>query len=71
MSLCIKHFFVDCECHEEGSMNQTCVDDGVCTCKEGIEGDRCSRCKPNHFNFPQCEGIWILSNHLSILITSI
>ena len=46
----------DCECDKLGSMNLTCSDKGICNCKEGVEGDRCSRCKPNFHGFPNCQG---------------
>ena len=46
---------LDCECNKEGSINFLCNDDGICTCKNGIEGDRCSRCKQGYSGFPNCQ----------------
>ena len=59
---------LDCECHKDGSVNSVCNQDGICTCKDDVEGDRCSRCKPNHFGFPSCQGkIWpFLSKYLKM-----
>ena len=48
--------FLDCECNLEGSINSVCNNDGLCSCKDGIDGDRCSRCKANMFGFPNCQG---------------
>ena len=47
---------IDCECDRQGSLSQTCSRDGICSCKDGIEGDRCSRCQDNHYGFPLCQG---------------
>ena len=51
-----KNFTTDCECNREGSVNATCNEDGICHCKVGVEGERCLKCKPNRFAFPNCIG---------------
>ena len=48
--------FQDCECDEEGSLGINCDDKGMCSCKEGVTGDRCSRCNIDQFEFPKCQG---------------
>ena len=48
---------VDCNCAKEGSTSEYCDQNtGQCTCKDNFEGLKCDKCKPNHFNFPTCEG---------------
>lgn len=42
-----------CDCMVEGSLGNrpNCsVDDGQCTCKQNVEGQRCDRCQSGHFN---------------------
>ena len=49
--------FLDCECHAGGRTSPQCTEEGVCKCKDGVEGDRCLKCKANHFAFPNCLGM--------------
>ena len=48
----------ECDCNVEGSddtkpCNSTT---GICNCKDGVEGGRCTKCKPNRYAFPFCIG---------------
>ena len=46
-----------CGCNKDGSKNDLCHNN-VCTCKNTrILGNLCSKCKPNHYAFPQCQGM--------------
>ena len=48
-------FFSECGCDENGSDGNGCNEDGVCTCKPNVDGDKCDKCKPNFFQFPSCK----------------
>ena len=43
-----------CNCHLEGSNNTQCYDNGTCSCKDGVIGEKCDTCDPENFNFPIC-----------------
>ena len=34
-----------------GSRDQQCDESGTCECKDGVAGDKCDACAPNHWNF--------------------
>ncbi len=34
-----------------GSESSSCSDDGVCTCKPGVDEPTCDNCRPGYFNF--------------------
>merc|ERR1719223_1829817 len=38
-----------CDCSPDGSLDAQCDEDGICFCKEGVEGDKCDKCARNHF----------------------
>jgi len=42
-----------CECDPNGSTSLQCSLDGKCPCKEGVMGDKCDKCMPNYFKFPE------------------
>ena len=44
----------DCKCSEDGAVDSSCDDTGMCTCKSQISGDKCDKCLPGHYNFPTC-----------------
>ena len=50
------HKVPDCDCSENGSINQECDDKGQCTCKNNVDGMKCDVCHLNTFGFPTCEG---------------
>ena len=44
-------------CSEEGSESCACTEEeGICHCKENIEGDKCDQCKPGYWSYPSCDG---------------
>ena len=45
-----------CECDPEGSTELSCNADGICACKDNIEGDQCKTCKPGYYQHPNCLG---------------
>ena len=45
---------LDCKCSEDGAVDSSCDDTGICTCKGQISGDKCDKCLPGHYNFPTC-----------------
>ena len=34
----------------------TCARNGVCTCQENVEGDKCDTCSDGYYDFPTCTG---------------
>ena len=47
-------FTAACECNEEGSTIHHCNEDGKCSCKENVTGDKCGECAAGFTNFPDC-----------------
>ena len=43
-----------CFCDKNGSKNNRCSHDGICNCKDGVVGDKCSDCLTGFFPFPDC-----------------
>ena len=44
-----------CDCDEAGSTSKFCHRaSGQCSCRSGISGRRCDRCKAGFYLFPQC-----------------
>ena len=52
-------FCSECECNEDGSVDERCDDEGKCSCKPNVIGDKCENCEENHFRNQsgQCEGL--------------
>ena len=52
------HIYVECNCDTDGSSSHVCDStSGKCSCKsELIVGDKCDKCKPGYFGFPDCKG---------------
>ena len=49
--------FTECLCQDEGSLSCECTEtEGICHCKDNIEGDKCDQCKPSYWNYPSCHG---------------
>uniref|UniRef100_A0A674EKB8 Laminin subunit alpha 3 n=1 Tax=Salmo trutta TaxID=8032 RepID=A0A674EKB8_SALTR len=46
---------VECLCDRRGSVLELCDGSGRCVCREGVEGQRCDRCRPGHHTFPNCQ----------------
>ena len=47
----------DCTCNADGSDDETCNDEGKCTCKDKYAGDRCDKCLDDSYEFPGCNKI--------------
>ena len=46
-----------CECNEDGSETTQCDQDGKCTCKPNITGDKCDQSEPGYYDFPDPKGM--------------
>ena len=58
-----------CECNVEGSDNpDTCDDNGKCTCKPNIGGDKCDQCNEGFVGFPNCQEGMIRNFHSKLII---
>ena len=51
-------FFSECECNEDGSVNELCDEaSGKCTCNENVIGDKCTQCATEFWGLiSNCEG---------------
>ena len=47
---------VDCDARGTVDNSDSCDGNGVCTCKENVEGDKCDTCSAGYYNFPTCTG---------------
>uniref|UniRef100_A0A7N6AH40 Laminin subunit alpha 3 n=1 Tax=Anabas testudineus TaxID=64144 RepID=A0A7N6AH40_ANATE len=41
-----------CICDYRGTVHEMCDDLGRCLCREHVEGERCDRCRPGYYSFP-------------------
>jgi len=54
-----------CDCSDEGSVSSSCETDGQCSCKEGVTGKKCDRCKVGYWGYSDtgCSGeydtVWV------------
>ena len=48
---------IACECNEDGSETTQCDQDGKCTCKPNITGDKCDQSEPGYYDFPDPKGM--------------
>ncbi len=48
----------DCACDETGALSLQCNEQGQCSCKFGVGGDRCDQCEPGYFGINEhgCKG---------------
>ena len=51
----------ECKCSEDGAVDSSCDDAGMCTCKSQISGDKCDKCLPGHFNYPTCQSKYLIN----------
>ena len=65
IAICIL-WFIECECSEGGSVDNTCDADGKCSCNNNIIGIKCNQCMEYYFNFPECSS----RLHFQFLLTS-
>uniref|UniRef100_A0A671YXW3 Laminin subunit alpha 3 n=1 Tax=Sparus aurata TaxID=8175 RepID=A0A671YXW3_SPAAU len=45
-----------CICDYRGTAYGVCDASGRCLCRQGVEGERCDRCRPGYHSFPNCQG---------------
>ena len=45
-----------CSCDEYGSVDDSCDENGQCSCKDDYGGLHCDLCMEGMFGFPNCEG---------------
>ena len=43
-----------CDCNMAGSEDNNCANDGQCTCKCNIKGEKCDECNLEYYGFPDC-----------------
>ena len=57
-SSCARELFVvsACNCDTYGSYGITCDQNGQCPCRPTFMGLTCDKCRPNFYNYPNCEG---------------
>ena len=57
LNLCCSCKFLACECNAEGSESTQCADNGKCTCKPNVTGDKCDQCAEGYTmnGFPTCQ----------------
>ena len=55
---CARELFVvsACNCDTYGSYGITCDENGQCPCRPTFMGLTCDKCRPNFYNYPNCEG---------------
>ena len=46
---------INCNCNKNGSLNDICSYDGICSCKANVTGDKCTYCDLSLFPFPYCD----------------
>ena len=49
------YVFAGCTCDPRGVESGNCDHRGRCRCKPNFTGINCNRCKPGHFQFPNCK----------------
>ena len=46
---------IACECNADGSESQNCDENGKCSCKSHVVGDKCDACATGFVTFPNCD----------------
>ena len=59
----------DCMCNADGSVDNSCDENGKCSCNANVAGEKCDqcaagvvefpscdKCSPDHYDFPDCKG---------------
>ncbi|XP_078791367.1 laminin subunit alpha-3 isoform X1 [Oryzias latipes] len=44
-----------CSCDYRGTVSRVCDASGRCLCREGVDGERCDRCRRGYYSFPNCQ----------------
>ena len=45
----------ECGCSAEGALDSSCNENGICSCKEHVTGDKCDACVTGFLGFPSCD----------------
>ena len=53
-------YLLDCDCNQEGSNSVACDNNGKCSCKSNITGNKCQKCIEGFVGFPDCQSRFIL-----------
>ena len=59
-----------CNCNSLGSLSAVCNTSGQCFCKPAVEGEKCDRCIPDHYNFESGQGCRSCDCHVQGSLTS-
>ena len=46
---------LDCMCNAEGSVDNSCNENGKCSCNDNITGEKCDQCAERYVEFPGCD----------------
>ena len=57
LSTQFQYFYVTigCLCNADGSESQNCDENGKCSCKPNVVGDKCTDCATGFVTFPNCD----------------
>ena len=44
---------IPCDCNTTGALSDQCDEDGVCTCRPAITGEKCDMCLSDHWGFDE------------------
>ncbi|XP_077971460.1 laminin-like protein lam-2 isoform X1 [Styela clava] len=44
---------LECDCHAMGSHGEHCNESGICSCKDGVSGDKCDQCRTGYFGMSE------------------
>ena len=47
--------FSECNCNVDGSIDASCNENGLCSCKTNIVGEKCDVCAEGVNDFPNCD----------------
>ena len=61
---------INCNCNKNGSLNDICSNNGICSCKANVTGDKCTYCDQSLFPFPNCDRGENITNYLKIRLIS-
>ena len=53
-------FFKECGCNGHGTTDGSCDANGICACKDNVNGYKCDQCAPAHYGLegtPACQGM--------------
>ena len=63
-----KIYVLACEWHAQGSNSTECDSTGKCTCNANVINDKCTACKSEYFEFPDCKGNFIQNTYCNNIL---